>query len=84
MGCVALADGKSLLVHGGVDGDGVVTNDAYVLDTKAWRWRRVRQEGAPARAGHVLVRVGEREIVGFGGKGGDGALHAETWRVTVG
>lgn len=60
-----------MLIYGGFDGNSTL-NDAYVLDTANWSWKKIRSDfGKKSRAGHTLVTLngdnGALSLYIFGG-----------------
>jgi hypothetical protein len=71
-----LADNQRVVVFGGAAQDQTMSNQVYVLDTKAWEWTELvprndesnSNNGAPCpRAGHNLCPLDEDHVLVFGG-----------------
>lgn len=80
--------GDSLVVFGGANKAGEMCSDAYVLDTRTWKWARVPGSGPSARAGACAAALDGERMVLFGGAerapGGAGLLpRDDAWLLRV-
>lgn len=96
--CAAAPLGDSeMLVFGGTTKTQQMSSDAYVLNIKTWKWRRLRPKngsgsGPSPRASSCAAPLGEASCIIFGGAGiagggyeGGAGLQArdETWIATI-
>lgn len=58
---------EQMLVFGGAAQSGSMSGEAYVLDTRSWRWSAVTGAGPSARAGSAAAAAGVGRAVVFGG-----------------
>jgi hypothetical protein len=63
------ADGAHAYLFGGRSADGVALDDLWELDLATDRWRRLNDDGPPARFGHNAAWVESLGLVIFAGQG---------------
>mmetsp|Transcript_27039 Transcript_27039/g.40676 ORF Transcript_27039/g.40676 Transcript_27039/m.40676 type:complete len:443 (+) Transcript_27039:47-1375(+) len=63
------SDGTNMCIFGGAAQNGLMSNEAFVLDTTTWKWTKIDcGENAPApRAGACLCSLDDSTVLLFGG-----------------
>mmetsp|Transcript_21716 Transcript_21716/g.35809 ORF Transcript_21716/g.35809 Transcript_21716/m.35809 type:complete len:440 (-) Transcript_21716:3567-4886(-) len=82
------SDGTNMCIFGGAAQNGLMSNEAFVLDTTKWKWTKIDcGENTPApRAGACLCALDDNSVLLFGGatpsEGGLLGLN-DVWVLTV-
>ena len=63
------SDGTNMCIFGGAAQNGLMSNEAFVLDTSSWKWTKIDcGENAPLpRAGACLCALDDNSVLLFGG-----------------
>ncbi len=82
---MALLDGDSVLLFGGVGNEYLLLADTWLYDVSAQSWTEdTSGQAPPPRAGHAMAALGAGQALLFGGRGENDTTLADTWRYASG